>query len=102
MATYNPGTGPYNNPQITISTPLQPPGQQLTSAGANPTIQGTIDGINSLFVVGIWFPQMEIWVNGLLQEINKDCVIGPTVIKFLPGSIPQPGSIITLNGFGTL
>lgn len=97
---YTPGTGPYSNPQITISTPLQSPPQQLTSA--NGTIQGNIDGINNLFQWQVYYPLIQLWRNGVLQTQGIDYGAGTTALVFLPLSIPQPGDILTLEGFGTI
>lgn len=97
---YNPGPGPYNNPQTTISAPLQSPPQQLTSA--NGTIQGNIDGVNPLFQWQIYFPLIQVWRNGVRQTQGVDYGAGTTALTFLPGAVPQPGDIITLEGFGTI
>lgn len=102
MATYNPGHGPYNNPQITISTPLQPPPQQLTSALPNPTIFGVIDGVNQIFWWQIYFPQYQVFRNGNQLTSTVDYAGGPLSLQFFGGAIPQPGDLITLQGFGTL
>jgi len=184
--SYNPGAGPYNNPQITISTPLAPRPQQFTNiatllsanvcgvmifrngilmtdgldytrvggavtfvvppiakdvmtaqvfavglqlGGATPqryispwtlpltgafdgvgtfyeivvgpTIAGVLDGTNNLFTVSLPLARIQLWRNGLLQTLNQDFVAGPTAIVFLPGSIPQPGDILTLLGYNS-
>lgn len=98
--TYNPGPGPHNYPQTTISAPLQPPPQQLTTADG--TIQGNIDGVNRLFQWQIIMPAFQLWRNGVLQTQGVDYGAGTTAIAFLPGAIPVPGDIITLQGFGTI
>lgn len=98
--SYKPGTGPYNYPQITISEPLTPPPAQFTTAGSAPTISGVIDGVNSLFQTGVAVPLYQVFRNGLLQTPGFDVVTGPTVILFLKGATPQPGDIITAQGYG--
>lgn len=97
---YNPGYGPYNSPQETISAPLQPPPQQLTSADG--TIQGNIDGVNSVFQWQIYFPLIQLYRNGVRQTQGVDYGAGPTCVAFLPGALPQVGDIITLIGYGTI
>ena len=92
---------PYQ-PEPTISRPPQPPPQQLTTAYPNPTIQGGIDGINATFTWGIWFPVIQVWVNGLLQTSGIDYGGIGTAITFFPNSIPMPGAVITIEGFGTI
>ena len=99
--TYNPGQGPYNYPQVTISDPLTGPPEQLTTAAVGPTIFGNLDGINNLFQTGIAVPLYQVWRNGVLQTNGVDVVTGPTVILFLKGAIPQPGDTITAQAFGT-
>lgn len=98
--SYNPGYGPYNNPQETISAPLQPPPQQLTTADG--TIQGNIDGVNSIFQWQIVFPLIQLYRNGVRLTQGVDYGAGTTAVAFLPGAIPQPGDILTLEGFGTI
>jgi hypothetical protein len=98
--SYSPGKGPYNNPQITISTPLQPPPQQLTTIDG--TIQGAIDGVNQLFVWQVWFPLVNVFRNGNLQTQGTDYGSGPTALVFYQNSIPQPGDILTIEGYGTI
>ncbi len=85
------------NPQITISTPLQPPPQQLTSADG--TIQGNIDGVNSVFQWQIAFPLIQLYRNGVRQTQGFDYGAGPTAVAFMPGAIPVPGDILTLEGY---
>lgn len=98
--SYSPGTSTYSNPAITISSPLQPPPQQLSSADG--TIQGGIDGRSAVFYWQVYFPQIQLWRNGVLQTNGVDYCAGPTSLKFLPGAIPVPGDILTLLGYGTL
>jgi hypothetical protein len=100
--SYSPGSGPYNNPQVTISSPLQPPPQQLTTAYPNPTIFGGIDGINQTFTWQVWFPVVQVWLNGNLQAPGVDYAAGNTALVFLSPVTPQPGDVITLQGFGTV
>lgn len=97
---YNPGIGPYSNPQITISAPLQSPPQQLTSADG--TIQGNIDGVNSVFQWQIVFPLIQLYRNGVRLTQGVDYGAGTTAVAFLPGAIPVAGDILTLEGYGTI
>lgn len=98
--SYNPGPGPYNNPQTTISSPLQPPPQQLTSLDG--TIHGNIDGVNSVYTWQVYFPLVQMYRNGVRLTQGVDYGAGPTCAAFLPGAIPQPGDVLTLEGYGTI
>lgn len=98
--SYNPGPGPYNNPQTTISAPLQPPPQQLTTA--NGTIQGSLDGVNSLFQWQIYFPLIQVYRNGVRLTNGVDYGAGSTAIAFLAGAVPVAGDIITIEGYGSI
>lgn len=93
---------PYQ-PHPTLNSPPQPPPQQLTTAGgAAATIFGGIDGINATFTWGVWFPVIQLFKNGVLQQSTVDYGSGPTALTFFPGSIPQPGDVLTIQGFGTI
>jgi hypothetical protein len=98
-ANYNPGPGPANYPQTTISAPIGPPPQQLTTEGASPTISGTIDGTNNLFTWGDAFSRIQLFRNGIAQTIGTDISNGPTAALFLNGVVPQPGDVLTLYGW---
>lgn len=97
---YHPGASPQSNPQITISTPLQPPPQQLSTADG--TIQGVIDGVNSVLVWSVYLPRVDVFRNGICLTQGVDYGAGPTAVAFFPGAIPQPGDIITIKGYGTI
>ena len=84
-------------PQYTISAPGVPPPMQLSTN--NGTLQGTVDGINTTFTMAIYLHRARIFVNGVLQTQNVDVGFGGTAMKFLPQSIPQPGDIITVEGY---
>lgn len=87
-------------PHPTLNSPPQPPPQQLTSTQG--TIFGVIDGINANFYWQVFFPLIQVFVNQGLQISGVDYGAGPTAITFFPASIPQPGSTITILGFGTI
>lgn len=63
------------------------------------SVVGSIDGINTIFWVVVGLTQANWYVNGLLQTAGTDYVGMNNQATFLPGSIPQPGSIITVDGF---
>ena len=80
----NPGSGPYNYPQITINAPLAPPPLQLTNV---PTL---IDGQAN--TVGIM-----LFLNGLLQTETVDYTrTGGYVVMTVA---PSPGDILTARVF---
>ena len=97
---YHPGDGPYNNPQETITSRLQPPPQELTSI--DNTIQGVIDGQNSVFTWQIYFPLISLYRNGVYLTQGVDYGAGPTAVSFFPGAIPQIGDVLTLKGYGSV
>lgn len=82
MSLYNPGTGPYNNPQITIANPLAPPGQQLTNVAS-------LLQTNS---VGTW-----LFLNGLLMTKGLDYTINGSLVTFT--NAPLAGDQITAKVF---
>ncbi len=67
MGGYNPGTGPYNNPQITIANPLAPPGLQLTNVAS----------LLQTNMVGTW-----VFKNGLLLTKGPDYTQNGAQITF--------------------
>lgn len=67
---------------------------QLTSA--NGTIVGNIDGLNSVFFLNTGSVLgFQIARNGVLQTAGLQYIALNTMITFLPGSIPQPGDLLT-------
>lgn len=82
MSGYNPGTGPYNNPQITIANPLAPIPQQWTNVGS-------LLQTNS---VGTW-----IFLNGLLMTRGLDYTISGSLVTFT--NAPLVGDQITAKVF---
>jgi len=70
----------------------QNPPQQYSSV--NGTIQGTIDGKNTVFTL----PRLQaalVFRNGQLMTFTVDCVYTNGIIVFLPGQVPVPGDVIT-------
>ena len=65
-----------------------------------PTISGGVDGVNNLFQWQSSIARGQIFLNGILQTLNQDVVMGTTAMVFMPKSIPQPGDIITMLAFG--
>lgn len=63
------------------------------------TIFGVMDGVNPLFTWQVAIRRGDVMRNGLRQTLNVDVCVGPTSMKFLPGSIPQPGDVITMWGW---
>ncbi len=98
--SYNPGTGPYNNPQETITSPLQSTPQQLSTADG--TIQGNIDGRNNVLFWQVFFPYFQAFRNGVLLTCGVDYGAGQTAIAFFPGAVPQVGDIVTILGYGSV
>ena len=67
MSGYNPGIGPYNNPQITIANPLAPPGLQLTN----------VQTLLQANMAGVW-----IFKDGLLLTKGTDYTLNGAQITF--------------------
>ena len=76
--------------------------RNMTAGGEQATIFGGIDGINATFTWGVFFPVIQLFKNGILQQSTVDYGAGPTALTFFPGSIPQPGDTLTILGFGTI
>ena len=82
MGGYNPGTGPYNNPQITIANPLAPIPQQWTNV---PTLL-------QANLAGVW-----LFKGGLLLTKGADYTINGAQITFTVA--PVLGDVITASVF---
>ena len=78
----------------TISSPIVPPPQQFSST--NGSIQGAINGVNTVYTLGAMVKRAKIFRNGLLQTLNYDCVFSGQTIVFLSINLPpQTGDVIT-------
>jgi hypothetical protein len=75
------------------------PGTPVQFSSASGTITGVINGINDTFYLSYPVSTAVIYVQGVLQTQGVNCTFGANQIKFLPGSIPQPGSVITAEGW---
>ncbi len=64
-----------------------------------PTIFGICDGRNPQFVWGVQVGRARIFRNGVLQTVGVDCAVGPTKVVFFPAAVPQPGDLISVEGF---
>lgn len=82
MSGYNPGIGPYNNPQITIANPLAPPGQQLTN----------VQTLLQANMAGVW-----VFKGGLLLTSGTDYTRNGAQITFTVP--PIAGDVITASVF---
>lgn len=80
-----------------VSSPPAPPPQQFSSADG--TVQGAMDGLNSVFTLSVRLRRMRVFRNGILMTLGLDCVTGLSSIVFLAGQIPQPGDIVTVSGY---
>lgn len=67
---------------------------------ADGTIVGVIDGTNTVFWLSIGgVLTMQVFRNGVLQTPNVDYTSLNNQITFLPGSIPQPGDLLTAEAY---
>jgi hypothetical protein len=64
-----------------------------TFVGITPT--GNVDGVNAVFTVPT-YTSIEVYVNGQLQTLSTDYILGGTTVTFVPASIPQSGDILTV------
>lgn len=80
-----------------ISSPPAPPPQQFTTADG--TIQGTIDGTNPTFTVGAYCRRVKVYKNGIIMSLNVDVAFGGTGLVFLNNQQPQPGDVVTMEGW---
>lgn len=72
------------------------PAQFSTTTG---TITGTLDGVNANFFLSYPVSTVNVYRNGILMTAGTDYTSGANLITFLPGQIPQPGDIITAEGW---
>jgi ABC-type cobalt transport system substrate-binding protein len=82
---------------VTISAPLAPPPQQFSSEDGS--LQGVIDGVNAAFLISAFLTRARVYRNGVMMTLNVDCVAGGRSILFLRGQIPQPGDVVTVQGY---
>ena len=67
------------------------------------SLLGLVDGVNDTFNTSVNLSRMQVTVNGVTQTLNVDCAAPwGSFVKFAPGSIPQPGSIVTVKGWTNL
>lgn len=92
-----PSVQPPYIPPITISNPIVPPPVQLSTVDG--TLIGNVNGVNNTFIFQVYCHRARVFRNGVLQTQNVDVGVGPTAIKFSPGSIPQLGDIVTILGY---
>jgi hypothetical protein len=79
-----------------VSSPKEPPAQMFSTA--NGSLQGVMDGVNTLFTMGVTLKRGRVWRNGVLQTHGTDVAVVGQAVVFLPGAEPQPGDIITVFG----
>lgn len=82
MSAFNPGLGPYNYPQVTISNPLVPPPEVFTNV--NTLLQANIAGVM-------------IFYNGVLLTQGLDYTINGSQVTFTVP--PSSGDVMTAAVF---
>jgi hypothetical protein len=65
----------------------------------NGTIQGVLDGTNTMFSTGVVLRRAQIWWNGVLMTLESDCTFGSRSLLFLGTQIPQAGDVLTIQGW---
>jgi hypothetical protein len=88
---------PWVPPPDIYQQAVPPPQQFSTNDG---TIQGVVDGVNTIFTVGVYLHRAQVTVNGVVQTQNWDFAFGGTALIFMPISVPAAGSVITVQGWG--
>jgi hypothetical protein len=81
----------------TITAPPAPPPQQFSSTDG--TIQGSIDGTNTVFTVGAPLRRARVSKNGVLMTLNEDCYFAGRSTTFSGAQIPQPGDALLIEGY---
>lgn len=81
----------------TIASPTPGPPQVFSTADGS--IQGLIDGINTVFTTGVYLKQAFVWKNGRAQTNGADVSVVGAYLVFLPGAVPLQGDIITMAGY---
>jgi hypothetical protein len=74
-----------------------PPPQQFSTNDGS--IQGAVDGVNTTFLISAALTRARVFRNGVLMTLNYDCAAGGRAIVFMAGQIPQPGDVITVEGY---
>jgi hypothetical protein len=82
---------------VSLSAPTAAPPQQFSTKDGS--IQGALDGVNAVFLVSANLARARVWRNGVMMTLNFDCIAGGQAVLFLPGQIPQPGDVITIEGY---
>lgn len=80
---------------------VRPPMQFSTLDGS---LVGQVDGKNDTFTTSVLLSRWRVFKNGVSMELGFDCAApdGSAFLKFLPGSIPRPGDVITVSGWSNL
>ncbi len=63
------------------------------------TVTGTIDGVNNTFYLSYPVTTANIYLGGILMANGVDVAFGANQMVFQPGQIPQPGNVITVEGW---
>ena len=71
----------------------------LQFSSANGTIVGAIDGANATFWLTLGVLSFSLFRNGILQSLNIDYTALGNQFTFVAGNLPQPGDILTAEGY---
>lgn len=80
----------------------QPQGVAMAPAqfsSALGTVTGAIDGVNATFYLSYPVATANIYRSGVLMTNGSDVTFGANQIVFAAGQIPQPGDVITAQGW---
>ena len=80
-----------------VIAPIPPRPQSFSSEDGS--IQGVMDGINTVFSTGVYLKQADIFLNGLVQTYGINVWLSGQFIIFLPGCVPQAGDRILASGY---
>jgi hypothetical protein len=71
----------------------------MSFSSADGTVQGTIDGSNAIFIIGVALKRASIYRNQGRMALNIDVSFGGQFIQFYGLQIPQPGDVIVVEGW---
>jgi len=80
----------------TLTTPTTLPQYFSTADGS---LQGALDGVNTVFTTGVVLKQAMVHRNGLGLTYGVDYGAVGAFIVFPPDGVPQPGDTIEVEGF---
>lgn len=93
--------GPYVQGPLVSSPPQPPPSNWNTADGS---LQGAVDGVNTVYTTGVQLQRARVWLNGVFLTLNVDVVASGPVVRFLkfvpqPAHLGAPADIVKVQGW---